>query len=152
LCRFLLARSEKPINPQPLLQDFAGMCKMCRAPDGDWQGDGYGIASQKDGRWRLYKSLKPIWQDEDIFSKVGAVNLLVAHARSTGFPQHKGNIEFNQPYVADSLCFVFNGMIKGVRLNMPLEGKIGAQKIFSLLLKEANIKSTKEALQSVRSL
>src|SRR3989344_673618 len=133
LCRFLLARSEKPINPQPLLQDFAGMCKMCRAPDGDWQGDGYGIASQKDGRWRLYKSLKPIWQDEDIFSKIGAVNLLVAHARSAGFPQHKGYIEFNQPYVADSLCFVFNGMIKGVRLNMPHDGKIGAQKIFSLI-------------------
>src|SRR3989344_5555621 len=152
LCRFLIARFENSIDPQSLLRDFAAMCQRSRAPDGDWQGDGYGIAWQKDGQWRLYKSLKPIWQDEDIFSKIGAVNLLVAHARSAGFPQHKGNIEFNQPYVADSLCFVFNGMIKGVRLNMPLDGKIGAQKIFSLLLKEANIKSTKEALQSVRSL
>ena len=152
MCRFLLARSEKPINPQPLLQDFAGMCKMCRAPDGDWQGDGYGIASQKDGRWLLHKSLKPIWQDEDKFSKVGATNLLIAHARSAGFPQHKGIINYNQPYVKDTMCFVFNGMIRGVQLSIPLEGKIGAQKIFSLLLNEAKNRSIEEALQSVRSL
>ena len=152
MCRFLLARFEKPIDPQPLLRDFAVMCQRSRAPDGDWQGDGYGIAWQKDSQWHLHKSLKPIWQDEDIFSKVGATNLLVAHSRSAGFPQHKGIIDYNQPFVKDTMCFVFNGMIKGVRLNIPLEGKIGAQKIFSLLLKEAKNNNTEEALQNVRTL
>ena len=152
MCRFLLARFEKPIDPQPLLRDFAVMCQRSRAPDGDWQGDGYGIAWQKDSQWHLHKSLKPIWQDEDIFSKVGATNLLVAHSRSAGFPQHKGNIEFNQPYVEDSLCFVFNGMIRGVNLPFAVEGAIGAQKIFSLIKNMVKKDKPETVLQKIDAL
>ncbi|MBI3954995.1 hypothetical protein HY338_01010, partial [Candidatus Gottesmanbacteria bacterium] len=46
MCRFLLVRSKIKIKPEKLLQDFAGMCQKSRAPDGDWQGDGWGIASK----------------------------------------------------------------------------------------------------------
>jgi len=133
MCRFLLVRYEKSINPQPLLQEFANMCEKSRAPDGDWQGDGYGIAWMENGAWQLTKSLTPIWESQESFSHVSETKMLVVHARSAGFPQHKGNIEFNQPYIRDSLCFVFNGMVRGVKLSMPLEGAIGAQKIFSLI-------------------
>lgn len=133
MCRFLLVRSEKPINPQPLLQEFAAMCKKSRAPDGDWQGDGYGIAWNQDDKWQLHKSIEPIWKETETFKTVGGTNLFVAHARSAGFPQQKGVIDYNQPYINDTLCFVFNGMIRGVKLPFALEGKIGAQKLFSLI-------------------
>ena len=151
MCRFLLVRSEQPIDPQPLLQEFAAMCEKSRAPDGDWQGDGYGIAWNWDGKWQLYKSLVPIWKETKTFQTVGETDLFVAHARSAGFPQHKGIVQYNQPYIRDSFCFVFNGMIRGVKLSIPLEGTIGAQKIFSLFLYEAQKSNTDMALRSLRS-
>lgn len=124
------------------------MCENSLAPDGDWQGDGWGIAwkennirvrplrrlrSDPESKWEIYKSLKPIWNDKSTFSNFPETNNFAVHARSAGFPQDKGIIEYNQPYVSDDMCFVFNGMIKGVKIDKPLIGKIGAQKIFSLI-------------------
>lgn len=133
MCRFLLAKSNNKLNTKKLLTHFASMCETCRAPDGDWQGDGFGIAWKNENEWKLVKSLKPIWEEKDLFNQVSDTYLFVAHARSAGFPQHKGIIEYNQPFIEGDLCFVFNGMIRGVRLTMSLEGTIGAQKIFSLI-------------------
>jgi len=139
MCRFLLVRSKEKIKPERLLNQFTDMCQRSHAPDGDWQGDGWGMAIKVQswklevGSWKTYKSLKPIWKDKNTFSKFPETNIFVVHARSAGFPQDRGVIEYNQPYISDSLCFVFNGMIKGVTINKPLSGKIGAQKIFSLI-------------------
>ena len=160
MCRFLLVRSKDKIKPEKLLRDFAVMCQKSHAPDGDWQGDGWGIAlrqrsgqaSIKETKWEVYKSLKPIWEDTDKFQQFGETVIFVAHARSSGFPQQKGVIEYNQPYVSDNLCFVFNGMIRGVTLPIPLEGKIGAQKIFSLILQKMYEKEMGEVLQEVDKL
>lgn len=160
MCRFLLIRSKKKIKPETLLNKFALMCQKSRAPDGDLQGDGWGIALRqssgqakiKDEKWEVYKSLKPIWEERDKFHKFPESDLFVVHARSAGFPQHKGNIEFNQPFIQDDLCFVFNGMIKGVKIGKKLTGKIGAQKIFSLILDEKRGKSIEEVLKSVNKL
>ena len=151
MCRFLLVRSKKKIKPLELLNQFAQMCEKSRAPDGDWQGDGWGIAS-KGQSWEVYKTLKPIWKDRDKFQEFGETDIFAVHARSAGFPDQKGIIEYNQPYINDLLCYVFNGMIRGVNLSMPLEGKIGAQKIFSLLKQQMQEKSTKEALRQVDKL
>lgn len=152
MCRFLLVRSEEKIKPQELLSQFAAMCKVSRAPDGDWQGDGYGIAWKERGQWKLIKSLLPIWKDKDSFSKIPTTNLLVAHARSAGFPQHKGNIVYNQPYIEDSLCFVFNGLIRGVTIQRKLKGEIGAQKIFNLIIEELDNSKPDEALKIIDKL
>ncbi len=153
MCRFLLVRSKNKIKPETLLDQFAQMCEKSHAPDGDWQGDGWGIAIKsqkskvKSKKWDIYKSLKPIWEEKDKFQEFEEINSFVVHARSSGFPQHRGNIEFNQPYISDGLCFVFNGMIKGVKVGRILEGKIGAQKIFSLILQEQKNKSMGEVLK-----
>lgn len=152
MCRFLLVRSKEKIKPEMLLNQFAAMCQGSHAPDGDWQGDGFGISWKKDRNWQIVKSLQPIWKEQNVFSQVSDTNILVAHARSAGFPQHKGIIEFNQPYASDSLRFVFNGMIRGVKLTIPLEGKIGAQKIFSLIKKLIKEKSGGDALKEVDTL
>ena len=158
MCRFLLVRSKNKIKPEKLLQDFAFMCQKSRAPDGDWQGDGWGIAigiknsEFRIQNWREYKSLKPVWEERDKFQEFTETNMFVVHARSAGFPDQKGIIEYNQPYVSDDLCFVFNGMIKGVKIDRKLEGKIGAQKIFSLILEEKRDRSIEEVLKSVDKL
>ena len=102
--------------------------------------------------WEIYKSLSPIWEERNKLRNFPEANIFAVHARSAGFPQHRGNIEFNQPYISDDLCFVFNGMIKGVKLGMQLEGKIGAQKIFSLIRQEQKDKSIDGTLRIVDKL
>ncbi len=134
------------------------MCKNSHAPDGDWQGDGWGIVIKtqsskfKVQKWEEYKSLKPVWEEKDKFQEFADTDMFVAHARSAGFPQHKGNIEFNQPFIQNELCFVFNGMIKGVKIGRTLSGKIGAQKIFSLILEENKSNSIENVLMYVDKL
>lgn len=148
MCRFLLVRSKKKIYPEKFLLDFASACQKSHAPDGDWQGDGWGIALQNEN-WETYKSLNPIWVEENKFKKFGETNTFAVHARSAGFAQHKGILEYNQPYVSDDICFVFNGMIKGVHLPFHVDGSIGAQKIFSLIKQESKTNSLDKVLHTV---
>jgi predicted glutamine amidotransferase len=149
MCRFLLAKSEDSLRSEDLLKEFAAMCQSSHAPDGDWQGDGWGVAWQIDKSWKIHKSLSPIWEDLDKFSTIPQTNLIVIHARSIGLPQHKNNLEFNQPYLHNNLCFVFNGMIRGVKLQRVLSGKIGAQKVFSFLIEEMKEKNAKDSLRNL---
>lgn len=115
------------------------MVKKSRALDGDWQGDGWGIAYKildtryKIQKWRVYKSLKPIWENEDAFGKFPKTDLFLVHARSASFEKDRGVIEFNQPYIYKNYAFVFNGLLRGVKLPMKVSGRIGAEKIWSLL-------------------
>ena len=91
-------------------------------------------------KWQEYKSLKPVWEEKERFSKFPESNIFSIHARSASFPQHKNNIEYNQPYINESYSYVFNGLLKGVTLSLP--GEIGAQKIWSFLnvyLKKINL-------------
>lgn len=149
MCRFLLFRSENKNKPEKYLTRFAAMCKKSRTPEGDKQEDGWGITWKENNSWKLRKSLLPIWEDKKVFSKIPSTDLFMVHARSAGFSNQKGNLNYNQPYLADSLSFVFNGMIRGVRLPVPLDGEIGAQKIFSLLKKETDKNTPEKALLAV---
>lgn len=134
MCRFLLFKSSTVQNLRTLIQDFAEMSERSRAPDGDWQGDGWGMAwLNSEKKWETHKSLKPIWQDFDSFEKLPPTSHLALHARSASFPGHKGIIAYNQPFSNKDYVFVFNGIIKGVKFNRPIPGKIGAQKIWTLL-------------------
>ncbi len=153
MCRFLLVRSKRPVKPKLLLEQFADMAQMSRAPDGDRQGDGWGIAiKMSNDKFQISKSLKPIWECQDSFDSFAQSTMFAVHARSASFPNQKGVIEYNQPYTNGSLCFVFNGVIHGVQLNRPLTGTIGAQKIFSLVREELETKKPTETLESVRQL
>lgn len=147
MCRFLLFKSKDKIDPQEYLKQFASICEKSLTPDGDRQKDGWGVAWKENGSWKIKKSLLPIWQERKILSTIPKTNLFIVHARSAGFPEHKDNLEFNQPYLQNSLCFVFNGMIRGVRLLRQLEGEIGAQKIFSFIQQELKKNSVKDSLQ-----
>ena len=75
MCRFLLVKYKKKLKPEKLIKDFALMCEKSRAPDGDWQGDGWGIAWQEKKSWKLHKSLSPVWEDQDKFISIPQTNL-----------------------------------------------------------------------------
>lgn len=147
MCRFALIRSTELASPQPLLKAFADMAEKSRAPDGDIQGDGWGAAWQDDsGAWQTYKSLLPVWQDRGSFENVPASRSFLFHARSASFPSQKGILEYNQPFVIGKYAFVFNGLLHGV--NLKVDGRIGAQKIWNLV--HGNLDSGKAPEEALR--
>jgi hypothetical protein len=134
MCRFLMVRSKACLQPEGFLEEFAAMAARSRSPDGDRQADGWGVA-WLDGRsgWNIKKSPNPIWTETRLFSGIPRCRVLAAHVRSASFPGQKRAVEFNQPFVADSYAFVFNGLLKNVQAPFPVEGRIGSQKIWWLL-------------------
>jgi len=147
MCRFLLAKSENPIKQKTILEQFSIMAQKNKTYDGDWQGDGWGFSWYENSSWKLYRSIKPIWQDRSTFQNFPKTNLFSIHVRSASFPHHKNNIQFNQPYLSNDYIFVFNGLLKKVSLSIP--GKIGAEKIWFLLKKNLRSKKPSEALEKV---
>ena len=136
MCRFLLLTSDEPLEVREVLEQFAGMCEQSTCLDGDWQGDGWGVAWwQDDAGWSLHRSLEPIWTEAEYGRQLPATRRLVVHARAASFPEHKGELAFAQPYVHGPYAFVFNGLVKGVRppRGMKIPGAIGAEKIWYLV-------------------
>lgn len=150
MCRFLLVRSTKPVCPASTVREFARMCEHSRTLDGDRQEDGWGIAWFQGGSWRHWKSLRAIWTEDESFDSFPATHLFAVHARSATFPNQKGSLEFNQPYVHDSLCFVFNGSIQGMRPNGTIPGKIGSQKLFYWIVQRLGQVDEKTSLETLR--
>lgn len=150
MCRLLLVQFETPEKPMNILARFARMAKKNKAPDGDWQGDGWGVAwLGEQNQWQVQKSLEPIWKEAGGFTAFPRTRTFVAHARSASFPQHKGIIEFNQPYIFGKYAFVFNGLLKGVTLSNA-SGKIGAEKIWHLLQLELKNNTPQKALETTK--
>lgn len=146
MCRFLLFKSQVQTNPQKILRAFSQMVKKSKAFDGDWQGDGWGISWLENNTWKSYKSVKPVWEDDMKDTLLFSSRIFLIHARSASFPQHKNNKEYNQPFTNSENAFVFNGLIKGVSLE--LSGAIGSQKIWALLQKKLSTTSIEKALKN----
>jgi hypothetical protein len=139
MCRFLMMSSKAPLRPTGLLEKFADMASRSRSPDGDRQADGWGVAWLDEQRgWSVRKSPNPSWTETQDFSNIPPCQILAAHVRSASFPEHKGVVEFNQPFLAGRQAFVFNGLLQGVSFPFPVEGRIGSQKIWSLLQRSIN--------------
>ena len=135
MCRFFMVKSQIPIRPEEILLKFAKMAQTNNTPDGEWQGDGWGVCwLSNDNQWRLKKSIRPIWEDQVYFPFFPSSRLICAHARSATFTHHKGSLAYNQPFVQGSYAFVFNGFLKKVSFPKPVAGEIGSQKIWNILL------------------
>ena len=147
MCRFALVKTTVATPPQDFLNRFANMAQASRAPDGDIQGDGWGMSWREDDRWKRYTNISPIWESKGIFSRFPETNLFLVHARSASFTKDKDNVEYNQPYTSDNLAFVFNGLLKGMKFPRPLSGDIGAQKIWSLLQEFVSGNKTSSAIE-----
>lgn len=99
----MMIKSKKRISPGQILESFAQMADKSRAPDGDRQGDGWGIYwVDEENVWQTKKSIQPIWTEASVFSQTPESRLFLVHARSSSFPQHKNEIHFNQPFVEEN--------------------------------------------------
>lgn len=134
MCRYLMVRSDAAIGPASLIEPFAEMSRITPAPDGDPQADGWGFAwIDASGRWNLRRFPDPIWESSARFGEFPESRCFCVHARSASSPELKNNVEFNQPFVEEGHAFVFNGFLQGIALPYPVPGRIGSQKIWSLL-------------------
>lgn len=151
MCRFLLLKTSQPLQPTALLGAFAEMARQSTAEgEAVWQGDGWGVSWLTDHQqWQSYKSLQPIWTEQADFATLPASRRWVVHARSASFPQHKGVLAYNQPYQHGPYTFVFNGLLRGVKLPQRVAGTIGAQKIWGLLQHYLSRQPPVEALQQL---
>jgi len=118
MCRILAVRSSASFTLRDYLESFARLA----FESVEYQGHGWGCSFLREGRWKHYRNLQPIWTDR--LDRFGKTDLLVAHARSA----------------FQNRVFAFNGELRGVRLK--IEGRIGAEKIFRLVqrLDEGDLK------------
>ncbi len=126
MCRLLAVRNARPFAIEDELRPFAGIARASRA----YQGHGWGCAWLQDDGWRVYRNVKPIWEDD--LARFGDARVLVAHARSA-YRDEGIAVENNMPFLCGPAAFVFNGELRGVRLREA--GRIGAEKLFNFLLK-----------------
>ncbi len=124
MCRLLYIDSEDEFSIEDYLSKFAGISKNSK----EYQGHGWGISYIKDGKWKHYKNINPVW--EDWLDQFGKTTRLIAHARSA-FRDEEIVIENNMPFYDDKYVFIFNGELSGVRIKE--EGRIGAEKIFNFI-------------------
>ena len=125
MCRFLVLRSSREFDPTPIVDTFKERCR--RSPE--YQGHGFGVAFRTSGGWERRRSLTPLWEDQAPLPD--GVDALMVHARSA-FRDEGIDVENNMPFYREELGFVFNGEIRGIRLQAP--GRIGAEKLFHLIL------------------
>ena len=124
MCRLLLVKAELEFEIADQLQRLAYTAEHSK----EFQGHGWGCAYLKDGGWKHYKNIQPIWEDD--FGRFGTTTLLLAHARSA-FKDEGITIENNMPFYDGRYVFIFNGELRGVRITE--QGRIGAEKIFNFI-------------------
>jgi glutamine amidotransferase len=124
MCRLLLAHSEHPFSSLAHLRAFAALSQKSR----EFQGHGWGCAFLEGGEWKVYKNIRPVWEDD--LSRFPATTRLLAHARSA-FRDEGIAVENNMPFIDGASVFIFNGELRGVRIRA--EGRIGAEKIFHVI-------------------
>lgn len=107
-----------------MLEQFAVVAET----SSEFQGHGWGCAWREQGDWQQYHNIKPVWQDD--FNQFGSTQLLLVHARSA-FRDEGIVVENNMPFSDGESIFIFNGELRGVRINS--EGRIGAEKIYNYI-------------------
>ena len=124
MCRLLCVRADESFDLPEHLEPFAEVAKNSR----EFQGHGWGCAWLEGERWRIYRSITPIW--EDPHRPRGRSRLLLAHARSA-FRNEGIRVANNMPFFDGERVFLFNGELRGVRIRE--RGRIGAEKVFNFV-------------------
>jgi predicted glutamine amidotransferase len=124
MCRLLVVKAEEEFETRQYLEKFAEISKSSM----EFQGHGWGCARLDGDRWKIYRNIRPVW--EDSLEGFGKTKLLLAHARSA-FQDTGITIENNMPFDDGKHVFIFNGELRGVRIKA--EGRIGAEKIFNYI-------------------
>ena len=94
----------------------------------EFQGHGWGCAWHDGEQWHQYHDIRPVWEDD--LAQFGDTRLLLVHARSA-FRDEGIVVDNNMPFSDDRSMFIFNGELRGVRIQSP--GRIGAEKIYNYI-------------------
>ncbi len=124
MCRLLLVKAARDFDIRERLAPFAELSRNSK----EYQGHGWGCAYRQNSQWRIYKNIRPIWEDD--LSQFGKTLLLLGHARSA-FRDEGIVVENNMPFYDGRYVFIFNGELTGVRISE--QGRIGAEKIFNYI-------------------
>ena len=124
MCRILHVRADTSFKISDWLQPFAQMSKSSR----EFQGHGWGCAWRDGENWHQYHDIRPVWEDDP--EQFGSTRLLLVHARSA-FRDEGIVVENNMPFSDGRSMFIFNGELRGVRIQSP--GRIGAEKIYNYI-------------------
>jgi len=124
MCRLLAVHDSRPFDIGSHVAQLAAIARNSR----EYQGDGWGCAWLEAGEWRTYRNIRPIWEDDP--GRFGRTTLLLVHARSA-FRNEGLDVANNMPFIAGPEAFIFNGEMRGVRIQA--EGRIGAEKLFHFL-------------------
>lgn len=124
MCRLLYIRAQNEFEISYHLKKLADISKNSK----EYQGHGWGCAYLQDNDWKLYKNIRPIWEDN--LEQFNQTSVLVAHTRSA-FQDKDIGIENNMPFCDNKYIFIFNGELRGVKIKE--DGRIGAEKIFNYI-------------------
>jgi predicted glutamine amidotransferase len=150
MCRLLAVQDSHTFEIVPHLRQLADIAKN----SSEYQGDGWGCAWRDGDGWQAYRNIRPIW--DDCLGHFGRTTVLLAHARSA-FRNESLGIENNMPFIHNPPCspdpavFIFNGELRGVKLQS--DGGIGAEKLFRFLARfaeEGSAAGVVKALEIVR--
>jgi len=124
MCRLLAVHDSRPFDIGSQVRQLAAVARNSR----EYQGDGWGCAWLEAGQWRVYRNIRPVWEDD--LGRFGRTTLLLAHARSA-FRNQGLDVANNMPFISGREVFIFNGEMRGVRIQAG--GRIGAEKLFHFL-------------------
>tara|TARA_Y100000310_G_C20692569_1_gene823298 strand:- start:3339 stop:3953 length:615 start_codon:yes stop_codon:yes gene_type:complete len=134
----LVVWNKEEFNIKDYFDRFKRLCKDTKY----FQGDGWGIFYLENGEFKEFKSSEPIWGGNfEVRARLAFVHARFASKKST---IGVGN---NMPFMKDGWVFMFNGFLRGVKLDVP--GRIGAEKVFNIFLEKVDDLGLEGALKEV---
>lgn len=117
MCRMLGLLSTRPVQASEYLWDAD--CSLYKLALLGHQGDGWGIGHYVDGELRIFKSEKPVYEEEALFRDIVSPiqsEAIVAHVRKASNPKNlpRNSLiskENSQPFHHMNRVFVHNGTL-----------------------------------------
>lgn len=110
MSRFLFINKKERFDIETDLTVFAENAEMNHTPEGNWQGDGWGISWLDPlGGWREFKLFMPIWKNKDFLYMFTPSNTFLMHVRTLAAEEEYISEEHNLPFTNENISFAFDG-------------------------------------------
>ncbi|MBP9758755.1 hypothetical protein KBD45_03600 [Candidatus Dojkabacteria bacterium] len=110
MSRILVINKKERFDVEENFKIFAEVSENNPTPDGNWQGDGWGI-SYIDPllKWRGFKTFVSIWKNIGFAHIFMPSNIFMLHVRTLIVEEEYVSEENNLPYFNDELSLVYDG-------------------------------------------
>lgn len=110
MSRFIFINKKQRFDIEENLKAFAALSEDNPTPEGNWQGDGWGISWVDPYlKWRDYRTFISIWKNTEFMHIFMPSNTFLLHVRTLEVAEEYISEEHNLPYSTDELTFVFDG-------------------------------------------